>query len=103
MEVIQLAAGTYSLEIYEPSLITNAARGCVKFDLLVALLPVSPKDSPSLSRCLDWPLPQNLTGLAGISTFSAKSMHWQRDVLANVQVLNKPPMHLLIIVLMLLT
>lgn len=87
IDVVQLVAGTYTLDIYEPSLINNAARGCVKFDLLIALLPqVPPADAPLTTQCLDWPLPLNVTGITGISTFSDYSVHWQRDVLANVQV-----------------
>lgn len=88
IDVVQLVEGSYTLEIYEPSLLNNEARGCVKFDLLVALLPVTPSpDAPATALCPGWPLPQNVTGLTGISSFSDKSMHWQRDVLANVQVM----------------
>lgn len=87
IDVVQLNEGQYVLEVYEPSLLNNAnARGCVKFDLLVALLPVTPSaDSPVLSRCWDWPLPESVNNIAGLSVLSDSTMHWQRDVLANVR------------------
>jgi hypothetical protein len=86
IDIVQLNEGSYDLEVYEPSLLSNAARGCVKFKFLVALLPVAPTaDSPALSRCWDWPLPADVNGLTGLSNFSANMLHWQRDVLANVR------------------
>ncbi len=50
------------------------------------MLPVAPSaDSPVLSRCWDWPLPESVKNHAALSDLSYNTVHWQRDVLANVR------------------